>query len=121
MSKKLAPKKAITTKEKDILDDAPQKELSAFASEERDMEHFPITTHQTVLTDSLMTILEMMERKNADKEEKWHEEERRRRMEEREKEERRREEEEKREERRERIYRKEAEKREMRLLELLES
>ena len=51
MSKKLAPKKAITTKEKDILDDAPQKELSAFASEERDMEHFPITTHQTVLTD----------------------------------------------------------------------
>ncbi len=121
MSKKPAPKKAITTKEKDILDDAPQKELSAFASEERDMEHFPITTHQTVLTDCLMTILEMMERKNADKEEKWHEEERRKRMEEREKEERRREEEEKREERRERIYREEAKKREMRLLELLES
>ena len=60
MSKKLAPKKAITTKEKDILDDTLQRELSAFASEERDMEHFPITTHQTVLTDSLMTILEMM-------------------------------------------------------------
>ena len=121
MSKKPAPKKAITTKEKDILDDAHQKDLSAFASEERDMEHFPITTHQTVLTDCLMTILEMMERKNADKEEKWHEEERRRRMEEREKEERRREEEEKREERCERIYRQEAGKREMRLLELLES
>ena len=93
MFKKLVPKKAITTKEKDIFDDAPQKELSAFASEKRDMEHFPIITYQTVLTDSLMTILEMMERKNADKEEKWHEEERRRKIEEREKEEQRREEE----------------------------
>ena len=120
MSKKLAPKKAITnTKEKDILDDAPQNELSALASEEEDMEHFPITRYQTALTDSLMTILEMLEKKNADKEEIWHEEEQRRRVEEREKEDRRREEE-KREEKCERIYREEAEKREMRLLELLE-
>ena len=70
MSKKQAPKKAITkTKEKDILDDAPQNELSALASEEEDMEHFPITRYQTALTDSLMTILEMLEKKNADKEE----------------------------------------------------
>ena len=51
------------------------------------MEHFPITRYQTALTDSLMTILEMMERKNADKEAKWHVEEQCRRVEEREKEE----------------------------------
>ena len=62
-----------------------------------------------------------MGRKNAEKEEKWHEEEWRRRVEEREKEERRREDEEKREGRCERIYWEEAKKREMRLLELLES
>ena len=121
MSTKLAPKKAITTtKEKDILDDTQQNEPSASPSEEGDMEHLPITRHQTALTDSLMTILEMMERKNSDKEEKWHEEERCRRVEEHEKEEQRREEE-KREERREWIYREKAEKREMRLQELLES
>ena len=97
-SKKQVPKKVITTtEEKDILDDTPQNEPSASASEEGDMEPFPITRHQTALTDSLMTILEMMERKNADKEEKWHEEEWRRRVEERKKEERRREEDEKRE------------------------
>ena len=97
-SKKQAPKKVITTtEEKDILDDTLQNEPSASASEKEDMEHFPITINQTALTDSLMTILEMMERKNADKEEKWHEEEWRRGVEEREKEERRREEDEKRE------------------------
>ena len=83
MSKKLTPTKAtITTKEKVILDDTLQNDLSTSAAEEGDMEHFLITRYQTALTVSLMTILEMMERKNADKEEKWHEKERRRRVEE---------------------------------------
>ena len=90
MSKKLTPKKTITTtKEKDILDNTPQNEPSTLAAEEGGVEHFPITRHQTALTDSPTTILEMMERKNADKEEKWHEKEWRRRLEEREKEKRR--------------------------------
>ena len=79
------------------MDDTPQNEPSASASEKGDIEHFPITRNQTALTDSLMTILEMIERKNADKEEKWHEKEWRRGVEEREKEEWRREEDVKRE------------------------
>ena len=63
-----------------------------------------------------------MERKNADKEEQWHEDERQRRVEEHKKEEwKREEEEEKREERSKCIYLEEAEKQEMRLLEHLES